>query len=189
MYCILQPLSPRCFLLEIRQKLARRESISLEGKSTVSPLQGWSLAVQLIMFHSRISVNHCFPSAMQSVKEKWCQNGCNLANCVFCVQSRAVYAQADVYLLDDPLSAVDAHVGAHLFESCICGMLKNSTRILVTHQQQFLPEAGRIAVFNNGTIEHLGTYDELLEQGVNFQEFAFAVEEKREAPGAPYIDT
>ena len=94
------------------------------------------------------------------------------------LESRAVYSQADVYLLDDPLSAVDAHVGSHLFESCICGMLKDTTRVLVTHQQQFLPEAGRIAVFKDGTIEHLGTYDELLDKGVNFQEFALDIKEE-----------
>ena len=41
-----------------------------------------------------------------------------------------------MYLLDDPLSAVDAHVGRHLFNSCICGLLLESTRVLVTHQTQ-----------------------------------------------------
>lgn len=50
--------------------------------------------------------------------------------------ARAVYAHADVVLLDDPLSAVDAHVGRHLFDACICGLLAGSTRILVTHQLQ-----------------------------------------------------
>jgi hypothetical protein len=51
----------------------------------------------------------------------------------------AVIAGADVYLLDDPLSAVDAHVGRHLFTSCIFGLLGGFTRILVTHQLQYLP--------------------------------------------------
>jgi ABC-type multidrug transport system fused ATPase/permease subunit len=50
--------------------------------------------------------------------------------------ARAVYADADVYLLDDPLSAVDAHVGSVLFERCICGVLGGTTRVLVTHQLQ-----------------------------------------------------
>lgn len=50
--------------------------------------------------------------------------------------ARAVYAAADLYLLDDPLSAVDVHVGRHMFESCICGELAGRTRLLVTHQLQ-----------------------------------------------------
>lgn len=50
--------------------------------------------------------------------------------------ARACYAAADLYLLDDPLSAVDAHVGRHLFDTCICGLLQDRTRVLVTHQLQ-----------------------------------------------------
>jgi ABC-type nitrate/sulfonate/bicarbonate transport system ATPase subunit len=50
--------------------------------------------------------------------------------------ARAVYSAADVLLLDDPLSAVDAHVGRALFEGCICGALAGATRVLVTHQLQ-----------------------------------------------------
>jgi len=50
--------------------------------------------------------------------------------------ARAVYAAADVLLLDDPLSAVDAHVGRALFEGCICDELRGRTRVLVTHQLQ-----------------------------------------------------
>ncbi len=50
--------------------------------------------------------------------------------------ARAVYAGAEVYLLDDPLSAVDAHVGRHLFDRCICGVLAGATRVLATHQLQ-----------------------------------------------------
>lgn len=53
--------------------------------------------------------------------------------------ARAAYAAADVLLLDDPLSAVDAHVGRHLFDRCICGLLKDKTRVLVTHQLQVRP--------------------------------------------------
>lgn len=63
--------------------------------------------------------------------------------------ARAVYRQADIYLLDDPLSAVDTHVGKHLFEECIMGFLGSKTRILVTHQLQFLKRADLIIVYNN----------------------------------------
>jgi ATP-binding cassette subfamily C (CFTR/MRP) protein 4 len=57
---------------------------------------------------------------------------------------RAVYRDADIYILDDPLSAVDARVGNRLFQNCINGYLKNKTRILVTHQIQFLKDADKI---------------------------------------------
>uniref|UniRef100_A0A3P8RDL9 Multidrug resistance-associated protein 4 n=1 Tax=Astatotilapia calliptera TaxID=8154 RepID=A0A3P8RDL9_ASTCA len=60
--------------------------------------------------------------------------------------ARAVYQDADIYLLDDPLSAVDAEVGKHLFEQCICGLLKNKCRILITHQLQHLRTADQILV-------------------------------------------
>lgn len=63
--------------------------------------------------------------------------------------ARAVYREADIYLFDDPLSAVDTHVGKHLFEKCIKNYLRNKTRILVTHQVQFLKEADLIIVLNN----------------------------------------
>uniref|UniRef100_A0A4W6FXP0 Multidrug resistance-associated protein 4 n=1 Tax=Lates calcarifer TaxID=8187 RepID=A0A4W6FXP0_LATCA len=60
--------------------------------------------------------------------------------------ARAVYQDADIYLLDDPLSAVDAEVGRHLFEECICGLLRKKPRILVTHQLQYLKAADQIIV-------------------------------------------
>ncbi|KAJ8967792.1 hypothetical protein NQ317_014818 [Molorchus minor] len=63
--------------------------------------------------------------------------------------ARAVYTNADIYLFDDPLSAVDTHVGKHLFEQCIKNYLHDKTRILVTHQLQFLKQADLIVVINN----------------------------------------
>lgn len=64
--------------------------------------------------------------------------------------ARAVYREADIYLLDDPLSAVDAHVGRHLFDEVIGsnGRLarKRATRILVTHQVHFLKDADWVVV-------------------------------------------
>lgn len=67
--------------------------------------------------------------------------------------ARCIYRKADIYLFDDPLSAVDAHVGRHLFNECIGpnGFLaKNSTtRILVTHQVHFLKEADEVIVLRN----------------------------------------
>ncbi|KAJ8870929.1 hypothetical protein PR048_027231 [Dryococelus australis] len=82
--------------------------------------------------------------------------------------ARAVYKQADIYIMDDPLSAVDAHVGRHLFENCICGFLKDKIRILVTHQLQFLSHVNHIVILNEGHMEAHGTYSHLQESGLNF---------------------
>lgn len=62
--------------------------------------------------------------------------------------ARALYIDADIYLLDDPLSAVDALVGRHLFERAIKDYLKDKITILVTHQLQFLERVDRILLLN-----------------------------------------
>ncbi|XP_018420640.1 PREDICTED: multidrug resistance-associated protein 1-like [Nanorana parkeri] len=74
--------------------------------------------------------------------------------------ARAVYSNADIYLLDDPLSAVDVHVGKHLFDKVIGqnGLLKNKTRILVTHSLTVLPLVDFIIVMEDGRIAQAGTY-------------------------------
>ena len=97
--------------------------------------------------------------------------------------ARAVYAAADVYLLDDPLSAVDAHVGKHLFERCICGALAGTTRVLVTHQTQFAESADFIYVLEDGMVAHAGTYSELQARGVSLS-FLKEEGEEEEAAGA-----
>ncbi|XP_050078062.1 ATP-binding cassette sub-family C member 4-like [Anopheles maculipalpis] len=88
--------------------------------------------------------------------------------------ARAVYRRADVYLLDDPLSAVDAHVGRHLFDLCIgpqgrLGSLR-ATRILVTHQVHFLKEADWVVVLNEGQVQAQGTPHDLSQSGIDFVE-------------------
>ncbi|MEW5303174.1 MAG: hypothetical protein WDW36_005892 [Sanguina aurantia] len=97
--------------------------------------------------------------------------------------ARAVYANADVYLLDDPLSAVDAHVGRVLFDECICGLLADKTRLLVTHQLQYLPAADLIVVMSEGRIQDMGTYEGLTSKGVNFHNFVAA--DKADAAAGP----
>ena len=58
--------------------------------------------------------------------------------------ARAIYFDADILLLDDPLSAVDPHVGRHLFDKAIRGLLKDKCRILVTHQLHIINKADRV---------------------------------------------
>ncbi|KAJ3356690.1 hypothetical protein HDU91_005517, partial [Kappamyces sp. JEL0680] len=76
--------------------------------------------------------------------------------------ARAVYSNADIYLFDDPLSAVDAHVGKALFQNCINGALRKKTRVLVTHQLHFLDQVDSIIFMDDGSIVAQGTYQELL---------------------------
>ncbi|XP_032663383.1 multidrug resistance-associated protein 4-like isoform X2 [Odontomachus brunneus] len=84
--------------------------------------------------------------------------------------ARAVYRNADIYLFDDPLSAVDTHVGRHLFDECIKDYLRDKTRILVTHQLQYLKQCDYIIFLNNGQIENEGTFISLQAKRVNFLE-------------------
>uniref|UniRef100_A0A8D0BKR7 ABC-type glutathione-S-conjugate transporter n=1 Tax=Salvator merianae TaxID=96440 RepID=A0A8D0BKR7_SALMN len=87
--------------------------------------------------------------------------------------ARAVYRRADICLLDDPLSSVDAQVGQHIFERAIGpnGLLKNKTRILVTSAVQFLPQMDNIIVIVNGVISEMGTFQELLQRQGAFADF------------------
>ncbi|XP_066291274.1 multidrug resistance-associated protein 1-like isoform X10 [Branchiostoma lanceolatum] len=87
--------------------------------------------------------------------------------------ARAVYSDSSVYYLDDPLSAVDSHVGKHIFDLVIGpnGILKGKTRLLVTHGISFLPQCDQIMVLVDGRIWLLGTYTELMEQNEAFADF------------------
>ncbi|ORX52518.1 P-loop containing nucleoside triphosphate hydrolase protein [Piromyces finnis] len=82
--------------------------------------------------------------------------------------ARAVYFNSDIILMDDPLSAVDAHVSRALFDNCILGALSNKTRVLVTHQLHVLPKVDYIIVMNNGRIEEQGEYEELMQKEGEF---------------------
>ncbi|GJN90211.1 hypothetical protein Rhopal_003210-T1 [Rhodotorula paludigena] len=86
--------------------------------------------------------------------------------------ARTLYSDADIILFDDPLSAVDAHVGAHIFEHAIQGLLKGKTRILVTHALQYLPHADNVIIMENGRIVERGTFDQLISAGSSFSRFA-----------------
>uniref|UniRef100_A0A1B6DBN7 Multidrug resistance-associated protein lethal(2)03659 n=1 Tax=Clastoptera arizonana TaxID=38151 RepID=A0A1B6DBN7_9HEMI len=75
--------------------------------------------------------------------------------------ARAIYKKADIYLLDDPLSAVDTAVGKHLFSKCITGFLKGKTCILITHQLQFLYSVEHIILLKNGVLSAEGSFEQL----------------------------
>ncbi|KAJ0007144.1 hypothetical protein Pint_28812 [Pistacia integerrima] len=88
--------------------------------------------------------------------------------------ARAVYNDADIYLLDDPFSAVDAHTAATLFNDCVMAALERKTVILVTHQVEFLPAVDKILVLDGGQVIQSGSYQELLKAGTAFEELVNA---------------
>ncbi|XP_043520961.1 multidrug resistance-associated protein 5-like isoform X6 [Frieseomelitta varia] len=77
--------------------------------------------------------------------------------------ARALYANRDIYFLDDPLSAVDAHVGSYIFKNLILGALKDKCVLFVTHQVQFLKHCNQIYVMHKGRIVEQGTHNELMQ--------------------------
>ncbi|XP_064192872.1 ATP-binding cassette sub-family C member 12 isoform X1 [Anguilla rostrata] len=77
--------------------------------------------------------------------------------------ARAVYSNKDILLLDDPLSAVDAHVGKHIFEECIKKELTGKSVILVTHQLQYLEFCDDVMLLESGEIKEMGTHCALME--------------------------
>ncbi|NXE47010.1 MRP6 protein, partial [Casuarius casuarius] len=101
--------------------------------------------------------------------------------------ARAVYRKASIYLLDDPLSAVDAHVRQHIFEHVLGpnGLLKDKTRVLVTHTINVLPQVDNIVVLVDGTISEVGSYQELLQRNGAFAEFLHShiTAEEKAGPG------
>ena len=76
--------------------------------------------------------------------------------------ARAVYADRDIILMDDPLSALDAHVKKKVFDRVFCKELKGKTRILVTHALDCLSKVDRIIIMNKGQVDYDGTFDDLV---------------------------
>uniref|UniRef100_A0A8C3I4M5 ABC-type glutathione-S-conjugate transporter n=1 Tax=Chrysemys picta bellii TaxID=8478 RepID=A0A8C3I4M5_CHRPI len=99
--------------------------------------------------------------------------------------ARAVYKKAAVYLLDDPLSAVDAQVGQHIFEHVIGpnGLLKDRTRVLVTHAINVLPQVDNIVLMVDGEISETGSYQELLQRNGAFADFLHSYNNAEEKEG------
>ncbi|XP_028271684.1 multidrug resistance-associated protein 5 [Parambassis ranga] len=76
--------------------------------------------------------------------------------------ARAIYCERPVLLLDDPLSAVDACVGSHIFSKAIRGAVKDKTVLFVTHQLQYLPECDDVILMKDGQIAEHGTHAQLM---------------------------
>ncbi|WCJ26435.1 ABC transporter C family member 10 [Euphorbia peplus] len=88
--------------------------------------------------------------------------------------ARALYQDADVYLLDDPFSAVDAHTATFLFNEYVIGALSEKTVLLVTHQVDFLPAFSSILLMSGGEIIREASYDELMASSQEFQDLVNA---------------
>lgn len=99
--------------------------------------------------------------------------------------ARALYQDADIYLLDDPFSALDAHTGSELFKEYIVTALATKTVIFVTHQIEFLPAVDLILVLKEGRIIQAGKYDELLQAGTDFRALVSAHHEAIESMDIP----
>ncbi|XP_022960114.1 ABC transporter C family member 5-like [Cucurbita moschata] len=99
--------------------------------------------------------------------------------------ARALYQDADIYLLDDPFSAVDIHTALDLFKEYIMTALADKTVIFVTHQVEFLPAVDLILVIKEGRIIQAGKYDDLLQAGTDFNTLVTAHHEAIEAMDIP----
>ncbi|XP_028400740.1 multidrug resistance-associated protein 5-like [Dendronephthya gigantea] len=103
--------------------------------------------------------------------------------------ARAVYADKDIYLLDDPLSAVDSHVGQHIFNNCIKGALADKTIIFVTHQLQYLSHCDKVILLKDGRITEMGPYEKLLQDGKEFSGLVQSYNQTLEAEeNEDYVD-
>lgn len=166
----------------------KQGSVNIDGQVAYIPQEGWILNTTLkenILFgkpfQSRNYERVIAASALEQDlitmvngdQTEIGENGVNLSGGQKQRVSigRAVFANRDVYLLDDPLSAVDSHVGEHIFHNVISsahGLLRDKTRILVTNQIHFLEKMDQIIVMDQGEVKEQGTYQELVASGNQF---------------------
>ncbi|KAJ3268798.1 hypothetical protein HDV01_002284 [Terramyces sp. JEL0728] len=78
------------------------------------------------------------------------------------ILARAIYANADIYLLDDPLAALDSQVGKYVFENAVKTQLSQKTVFLATHQLHYMQQVDHVLVFNDGYIVESGSFDDLI---------------------------
>ncbi|KXJ93171.1 P-loop containing nucleoside triphosphate hydrolase protein, partial [Microdochium bolleyi] len=94
--------------------------------------------------------------------------------------ARAIYFDADIVLMDDPLSAVDAHVGRHIFDNAILGLLKDKCRILATHQLWVLNRVDRIVWMEGGKIQAVDTFENLRANHAGFRQLMESTDVEKE---------
>ncbi|GBG25519.1 ABC transporter ATP-binding protein [Hondaea fermentalgiana] len=151
-------------------------SVRSNGRIAYAPQQPWIIS-------ATIRENILFGNAMESARYKEVIKACSLrsdlklfpeGDMAFIGErglnlsggqkarislARAVYADADIVLLDNPLSAVDSHVGAAIFKNCICGpLLKGKTLIWVTNQLDKIKDLDNIIVLHEGRIVAQGKF-------------------------------
>ncbi|GMH44339.1 hypothetical protein BSKO_12273 [Bryopsis sp. KO-2023] len=104
--------------------------------------------------------------------------------------ARAVYSGADVFILDDPLSALDAKVGRRVFNRCLEGAIADKTRIFVTNQLQFVSSADIVVFLTDGKVTEMGSYEELMSKNGPFSQMMSEaqVEEDVDSSEADEID-
>ncbi|XP_008195764.2 probable multidrug resistance-associated protein lethal(2)03659 isoform X1 [Tribolium castaneum] len=146
---------PWLFSASVRQNILFGDSYDEERYKQVVKLCALDADFKLLPFGDRTLVGEKGKALSGGQKAR-----INLARCI--------YKKADIYLLDDPLSAVDATVGRHLYEKCIKEFLRDKICILVTHQLQYLHNAEKIIVMEDGKIEMQGSYVELKTSGLDF---------------------
>ena len=78
--------------------------------------------------------------------------------------ARALYSDADIFLFDDPISALDANIGKKIMKDCIIKHLSNKTRVIATHALHYLKHMDKVIFLNDGRIEWIGSYSDLLQQ-------------------------
>ncbi|KAI8850822.1 P-loop containing nucleoside triphosphate hydrolase protein [Chytridium lagenaria] len=134
-------------------------TVDIYGKIAYSPQQGWLL-------NTSLKDNILFGSPFDEARYKQVLAACQAARVNL---ARSMYSDAEILLLDDPLAAVDAHVGKHIFENAITGPLaKGRTVVLVTHQLHYLPHVDRIFYFEDGSILEKGSFSTLVTDGERF---------------------
>jgi ATP-binding cassette, subfamily C (CFTR/MRP), member 1 len=94
--------------------------------------------------------------------------------------ARAIYFNADIVIMDDPLSAVDAHVGRHIFDNAMAGLLKDKCQVLATHQLHVLHRCDRIIWMKDGKIATVDTFQNLMATSEEFQHLLSSTAQEEE---------